>query len=92
MTVKKYRPYFTLEELKHLEQCLMALPSMQKAPLTKYLHHYISDIDAGFRASNHTLKPSINEKLGFANDALEEHDFAAMESLINKQLERKTDL
>jgi hypothetical protein len=59
MSVKKYRPYFTLPELKALRDSVPTIPT-----LYSYLDKFIRDIEDGFRSANHTLKPSMAEKLG----------------------------
>ena len=64
MSTRKYRPYFTLAELKHLHS--LCHSSNQVSPLTGYLGKYISDIESGYRIANHTLAPSVEQKLGFS--------------------------
>lgn len=61
MSTKKYRPYFTLAELKEIESAL----SVKASPLLTYISKYIRDIEDGFRSPNHSLKPTMSEKLGF---------------------------
>ena len=60
--MKKYRPYFTLAELEILSSSLRSSqnPSIH---LLRYLDKFISDIKAGLRKENHTLKPSLAESL-----------------------------
>lgn len=66
MSTKKFRPYFTLAELKHLHS--LAFRDNQLAPLTRYLGRYILEIDSGYRSENYTTNPtpSIEDKLGFS--------------------------
>lgn len=64
MATRKYRPYLTLSELKHLAGLSRAqAPSSE---LTRYLDRYILDIDSGYRKENHVSKPTIQDKLGFS--------------------------
>jgi hypothetical protein len=69
MATKKYRPYLTLAELELLVSVLeeISLKNTDTRALRKYLQKYISDIKSGYRAENHTLKPGIEERLGFSN-------------------------
>lgn len=64
MTIKKYRPYFTLPELKHLHQ--LSHVDNQLSLMTRYLGRYILEIDSGYRTPNHTTEPSMEDKLGFS--------------------------
>jgi hypothetical protein len=72
VAAKKYRPYFTLAELKVLQQSVHATISPEKRALNIYLNKFISDIEHGFRQENHTLKPSITERLGFDEPDIEQ--------------------
>lgn len=73
MATKKYRPYFTLAELKTLRGFCTSIPVIpgvdftisEKTKLFRYLDKYIIDIEHTYRKANHTLVPSIAEKLGF---------------------------
>lgn len=60
---KKYRPYFTLEELSIISSSLKS-STTPKLSLISYIDKYISDITHGLRESNHTLKPTIEQRLG----------------------------
>src|SRR6476646_4088031 len=51
MNVKKYRPYFTLAELKYLAE--LSFKHSQVSTITKYLQKQVCLIDAGFKASNY---------------------------------------
>jgi len=64
MTIKKYRPYFTLPELKELSQ------GAKTFSLKRYLDKFISDIEAEHRVANITLtgRPAIEDKLGFTQN------------------------
>jgi hypothetical protein len=61
--MKKYRPYFTLDELKFIHSTLFT--QSQIHPITRYLEKYISDIDRGFLSPQLVLSPkqSMEEKL-----------------------------
>jgi hypothetical protein len=64
---KKYRPYLSLPELRHLVSVLT-----QHEPtsgLCRYLSRYLLDVESGYRSANHTGSPSLEEKLGFATSA-----------------------
>ena len=67
MATKKYRPYFSLAELKVLHS--LSFSSHQSSPLTKYLGSYILQIEEGYKASSYTLKPSVSESLGFSSSS-----------------------
>ena len=92
MATKKYRPYFTLPELKHIEQCLIAVmkhQDPQTKPIIRYLHKYITDIESNYRSPNHTLKPSMIEKLGFSDSPVDEpceDDFDAIDKRIDESI------
>jgi hypothetical protein len=71
VATKKYRPYFTLEELQVLlESAQSGTPAevAKRIGIIRYLSKYISDIEAGFRAANYTKEPTIEEKLGFVEE------------------------
>lgn len=53
----KYRPYFTLAELKELHS--------DNTSLSIYLRRFIEDIEQGNRKVNHISKPSMAQKLEF---------------------------
>lgn len=71
MSTKKYRPYFTLLELKYLSDTLK-LSHPPNIYMIRYMDKYISDIEAGFREPNHALKPSLEEKLDMMHESLNE--------------------
>lgn len=59
----KYRPYFTLSELKHLAGlCRLDSPT---SSLSKYLDRYILDIESGYRKENTKIMLSLAARLGF---------------------------
>ena len=62
MATKKYRPYFTLQELKTLVECVPN--SGSHSSLHRYISGYILQISSGMREHNHILEPSMGEKLG----------------------------
>jgi hypothetical protein len=68
MATKKYRPYFTLQELKKIQEAISnaSVSDLTLAGIYNYLYKYISDIEHGLRKENHVLQPSIEEKLGFS--------------------------
>lgn len=66
MSTKKYRPYFTLSELEEIYNALTQMQSNLNLELRRYIGKYINDIRDGYRVENHTLKPSLEEKLGFS--------------------------
>ena len=59
MSTKKFRPYLTLLELKHLLEVLKTSRDSRSVPLIKYLETYVMQIDAGVRKENLSLKPTI---------------------------------
>lgn len=64
---RKYRPYFTLPELRHVVSVMIA--SEPTSSLCRYLSRYLFDIENGYRTANHTGLPSLEDKLGFSNSA-----------------------
>jgi hypothetical protein len=58
MSTKKYRPYLTLAELKHLHQ--LSHQQSQISALTRYLGKYISDIESGYRVDNYATRVNPN--------------------------------
>lgn len=68
MSVKKYRPYFTLAELEALASFL---PSEDPKiyPLRRYLMKYTSDIRSDLRLPNIELAPTIEDSLGLSDSA-----------------------
>lgn len=73
MTVKKYRPYFSLPELKELQSLVHSKNRL--SPLSRYLDKYILEIEAGHRDSSLTLKPTLEQELGFDESAKIQTDF-----------------
>jgi hypothetical protein len=90
MAIKKYRPYLTLSELRLLQSSLEETPQKHKGHkiLSRYLQKYISDIESGYRSSNHTLKPSLEEQLGIRESDPDETIEAELERA-QIELERK---
>jgi hypothetical protein len=69
---KKYRPYLSLPELRHLVSVLT-----QHEPtsgLCRYLSRYLLDVESGFRAPNHTGAPTLEQRLGFASAEKTKHE------------------
>lgn len=62
--MKKYRPYFTLEELELISTELKRGGMYSLNGIIRYLDTYILGIKSGLRKENHTLKPSFEESLG----------------------------
>lgn len=66
-STKKYRPYFTLPELEFLASAVRksSLSAGESPPidLLRYLESYIHDIKQGYRKENHTLQPTLAQKL-----------------------------
>lgn len=65
--MKKYRPYFSLPELKHLHS--LSLADNQLSSITRYLGKYILDVDSGYRVASINIAPSLEDKLGFTESA-----------------------
>jgi hypothetical protein len=70
---KKYRPYFTLQELKVLHK-LAEDGTYKQVPetgkLSKYLESFIYEITKGYRSPAHITNPraSIEERLGIGEE------------------------
>ena len=64
---KKYRPYFTLPELEFLaiavRKSSVAENEIPPIDLLRYLERYIEDVRIGARQQNHTLAPTITQRL-----------------------------
>lgn len=63
--MKKYRPYFSLPELKTI---LQSLKEQSNPPigLIRYVDKFISEIDDGFRKESHTIKTRIDIRTDLA--------------------------
>lgn len=59
MSEKKYRPYFTLSELKEILDACKFSGSPKLIPSIRYLETYILGIESGIRQPNHTPKPTL---------------------------------
>lgn len=61
----KYRPYFTLADLKLLQSSVHATISAEKMALNRYLNKYIRDIEESYILPAHTTNPrkTLEEKL-----------------------------
>ena len=77
--MKKFRPYFTLPELEVISSALKSSQSPQIG-LIRYVDKFISDIQNGYRKENHTLKPSLEESLGFSKPS--ETSYVSIEYLM----------
>lgn len=68
----KYRPYFTLSQLKHIEQCMLAVKQQVQVDqsVVRYIHKYIRDIEDSYILPAHTTNPrkTLEEKLELALD------------------------
>ena len=62
MAVKKYRPYFTLPELRAILETQQA--SGRNPALIQYLERFIADTEMGLRKENLSLAPSLGDRLG----------------------------
>lgn len=66
----KYRPYLTLSQLKHIQQCMLAVKQQIQVDqeTVRYLNKFIRDIEKGDIKPNHTTnpRPTLLEKLGFS--------------------------
>lgn len=65
MSTPKYRPYFTVPELEELIGALKSAPNPRRLQIARYLEGFILQIKLGVRKENHTLQPSMEQKLGF---------------------------
>lgn len=63
---KKYRPYFTLPELRHLVSVL--IQTEPTSGLCRYLQRYLLDVESGFRQANHIGSGTLEQKLGFEQE------------------------
>jgi len=63
MSAKKYRPYFTLTELKIIQGALSSSQNLGYVGIINYLSKYITDIESGYRRENIVLKPDLLESL-----------------------------
>ncbi len=92
MPAAKYRPYFTLAQLKHIQQCMLAVRQQVQVDQStlKYINKYIHDIESNFRQPNHINKPTLLERLGFeespANNPPSKEDELAALALLESQL------
>jgi hypothetical protein len=87
---KKYRPYLTLPNLEVISTSLKGSigashpgSSTETLSLIRYIDKYISDIKSGLRESNHTLAPSMEQKLGFSSNPSQQNSLGySLESLL----------
>lgn len=66
---QKFRPYFTASELQEIITCLKTFPTPARLAISKYLETYSLKISHGVISAAHTLEPTIEQKLGFAESA-----------------------
>ncbi len=69
---KKYRPYFTLPELRHLVSVLVQ--HEPTSSMCRYLQRYLLDVESGFRSPNHIGAPSLEASLGFEKESRTRHE------------------
>ena len=69
---KKYRPYLSLPELRHLVSVLTQVEPT--SGLCRYLTRYLLDVESGYRSPNHIGAPSLEQKLGFQGEAKTKHE------------------
>ena len=64
---KKYRPYFTAEELKEISISLKLSATPARLSIAQYIERFIIQIDHGVRQEAYEAKPkpTISEQLGF---------------------------
>ena len=72
---KKYRPYFTLPELRHLVAVLVS--TEPTSSMCRYLRRSLHDIESGFRQANHIGSGTVAEKLGFSEEPRTRHESEA---------------
>jgi hypothetical protein len=73
-STKKYRPYFTISELREISNALRHYPaaSFGKLPpidLLRYIDRYILDIESGYRKENSINLPSLEARLELEDSA-----------------------
>lgn len=77
--MKKYRPYFTLEELELINSELKRGGMYSFNGIIRYLDTYILGIKSGLRKENHTLKPTMSDSLGFSKpESTDQPDFVEL--------------
>ena len=69
---KKYRPYFTLPELRHLVAVLVS--TEPTSGLCRYLQRYLLDVESGYRTANHIGSGTLESKLGFSEEPKTKHE------------------
>ena len=72
---KKYRPYFTLPELRHLVAVLVS--TEPTSSMCRYLQRYLLDVESGYRTANHIGSGTVAEKLGFSEEPRTRHESEA---------------
>ena len=63
MSTKQYRPYLSHPAIKEIIRCLETAPTTS-LPLLTYLRQYEFKISQEFLQPQHTLAPSLTERLG----------------------------
>lgn len=75
---KKYRPYFTLQELREMQHLIeIHCDSDVTVALHKYLATFIAQVEFGIRQSAHTTKGKMNavESLGFVSETNDQYRY-----------------
>lgn len=68
---QKFRPYFTPSELQEVIRCLKVAPTTS-LPLLRYLENFSLKITHGIMQPQVTLQPSLSEKMGFEEQAIQQ--------------------
>ena len=66
----KFRPYFTITELQEIILALKQSPTPTRMGLIKYLEGFILKINHSQISPQHTLAPTLAQKLGFEEPTL----------------------
>lgn len=72
LSSQKFRPYFTLSELRALAHYTKTARTSEQYPappldLIRYLDRYILDIEQGLRKESMTLAPTMLDRLGLSD-------------------------
>lgn len=78
---KKYRPYFSSEELSEIISALKESPTISRIALIRYLETFAIKINSGLYQSNLTLAPTLEQKLGFKETPSDELNPARQSSV-----------
>lgn len=64
----KFRPYFTVAELLEIVAALKQNPTPNRMGIIRYLEGYILKINHSQITPQHTLSPTLAQKLGFSDE------------------------